>query len=233
MQGKRLDRVNQLVKEEISTLLQRELKDPRLGFVSVTEVETAKDLRTAKVFVSVLGDEAQWTGSLAALASARGFIRNWLRQHLDLRVTPELDFRPDRSMEHAARIQALLRQVARRRRAVSGSIDHTSPSPSAAVLEPFGRGGRALMLGHVHPDADVLGTLLALGLALEARDWSVVYGGPHPSPELLSFLPGVDRYRTLDRARRPLRRRGADRLPESPAHRGAHRPGAGAPARSS
>ena len=82
---------------------------------------------------------------------------------------------------------------------MSVSIDHTNPSPSAAVLEPFGRGGRALMLGHVHPDADVLGTWLALGLALEARDWSVVYGGPHPSPELLAFLPGVDRYRTLDR----------------------------------
>jgi len=111
MQDKRLGRVNQLVKEEISTVLQRELKDPRLGFVSVTEVETARDLRTAKVFVSVLGDEAQWTRSLAALVSARGFIRNWLRHHLDLRVTPELDFRPDRSMEHAARIQTLLRQV--------------------------------------------------------------------------------------------------------------------------
>jgi ribosome-binding factor A len=111
MQRKRLDRVNQLLKEEISILLQRELKDPRLGFVSVTEVEAAQDLRTAKVFVSVLGDEAQWTGSLAALVSARGFIRNWLRQHLELRVTPELDFRPDRSMEHAARIQALLRRV--------------------------------------------------------------------------------------------------------------------------
>jgi len=55
------------------------------------------------------------------------------------------------------------------------------------------------MLGHVHPDADVLGTLLALGLALEAKSWSVVYGGPHPSPELLAFLPGIDRYRTLDR----------------------------------
>src|SRR5262249_5109159 len=91
MQGKRLDRVNQLLNEEIAILLQRELKDPRLGFVSVTEVEAAQDLRTAKVFVSVLGDEAQWTGSMAALASARGFIRNWLRQHLDLRVTPELD----------------------------------------------------------------------------------------------------------------------------------------------
>ena len=111
MQGKRLDRVNQLIKEEVSTLLQRELKDPRLGFVTVTEVETSKDLRVAKVFVSVLGDERQWEASLAALASARGFVRNWLRQHLDLRVTPDVDFRPDRSMEHAARIQSILRKV--------------------------------------------------------------------------------------------------------------------------
>ena len=55
MQGKRLDRVNQLVKEEISTLLQRELKDPRLGFVSVTEVETSKDLRTAKALAETFG----------------------------------------------------------------------------------------------------------------------------------------------------------------------------------
>lgn len=111
MQGKRLDRVNQLIKEEISTLLQRELKDPRLGFVTVTEVETTKDLRSAKVFVSVLGDERQWAASLAALASARGFVRNWLRQHLELRVTPEVDFRADRSLEHAARIQAILKNV--------------------------------------------------------------------------------------------------------------------------
>jgi ribosome-binding factor A len=111
MQGKRLDRVNQLIREEISMLLQRELKDPRLGFVTVTEVDTTRDLRSAKVFVSVLGDETQWAASLAALLSARGFIRNWLRQHLDLRVTPELDFRPDRSMEHAARIQELLKQL--------------------------------------------------------------------------------------------------------------------------
>ena len=66
MQGKRLDRVNQLIREEISLLLQRELKDPRLGFVTVTEVETTKDLRSAKVFVSVLGDDTQWTASMSA-----------------------------------------------------------------------------------------------------------------------------------------------------------------------
>ena len=114
MQGKRLDRVNQLLREEISLLLRRELKDPRLGFVTITEVETTNDLRQAKVFVSVLGDETKWVDSMKALASARGFIHNWLRHHLDLRITPSIDFRPDRSMEHAARIQALLKELSTR-----------------------------------------------------------------------------------------------------------------------
>lgn len=97
-----------MIREEISRLLQRELKDPRLGFVTVTDVEVTKDLRLAKVYVSVLGSEANWKGSLAALESARGFIHNWLRQHLSLRVTPSLVFLPDRSLVHAARIQGLL-----------------------------------------------------------------------------------------------------------------------------
>ena len=111
MQRKRLDRVNQLLKEEISTLLQRELKDPRLGFVTVTEVDVTPDLRLAKVYVSVLGPEERWVSSLQALESARGFVWNWLRRHLDLRVTPEIAWRPDRSMEHAAHIQSLLAEL--------------------------------------------------------------------------------------------------------------------------
>ena len=66
------------------------------------------------------------------------------------------------------------------------------------VLAPFLRArGRVLLLGHVHPDADVLGTLLALGLALEARGWRATLGGPHPAPAVLSFLPEVGRYETL------------------------------------
>jgi len=73
-----------------------------------------------------------------------------------------------------------------------------SPAVPESILAPFRRlTGRALMLGHVHPDADVLGTLLALGLALEARGWSVAYGGPHPAPDVLAFLPGVERYATI------------------------------------
>jgi len=108
MQGKRLERVNQLIKEEISAVLQRQIKDPRLGFVTVTEVDTTADLKIARVYVSVLGPEDQWAKSFKALESARGFVWNWLRKHLDLRVTPQLLFRPDRSMEHAAHIQSLL-----------------------------------------------------------------------------------------------------------------------------
>jgi ribosome-binding factor A len=108
VQGKRLERVNQLIKEEISMLLQREVKDPRLGFVTVTEVDVTADLKHAKVYVSVLGSEDRWVSSFQALESARGFVWNWLRRHLDLRVTPDIMFRPDRSMEHAAHIQSLL-----------------------------------------------------------------------------------------------------------------------------
>lgn len=69
------------------------------------------------------------------------------------------------------------------------------PADVLTALAPSS--GRALMLGHVHPDADVLGTLLALGEALERRGWSVVAGGPHPAPAALDFLPGVDRYQVL------------------------------------
>ena len=79
--------MNQLIREEISLLLQRELKDPRLGFVTATDVDVAKDLRTAKVYVSVLGSEADWQASLAALEHARGFIRNWLTPRLRLRAS--------------------------------------------------------------------------------------------------------------------------------------------------
>lgn len=70
----------------------------------------------------------------------------------------------------------------------------------AEVLSAFRRRpGRALMLGHVHPDADVLGTLVATGLALEKAGWNVVYGGPHPAPASLDFLPGIDRYVPITR----------------------------------
>ena len=96
------------IKVIVAEMLERRIKDPRLGFVTVTEVDTTADLKLARVYVSVLGPEDQWAKSFKALESARGFVWNWLRKHLDLRVTPQIVFRPDRSMEHAAHIQSLL-----------------------------------------------------------------------------------------------------------------------------
>ncbi len=78
---------------------------------------------------------------------------------------------------------------------MSGGVTAVSSAPPQPLLDILaGRGGAALMLGHVHPDGDVLGTLLALGLSLEAAGWSVTYAGPHPVPEVLAFLPGAARW---------------------------------------
>ncbi len=108
MQGKRIDRINPLLQEEIADIIRRELKDPRIGFVTVTEVEASKDLRHAKVFVSVLGSDSEWTQALTALESAARFIHGQLVRRLKLRTVPRLAFHPDRSMAHAAHITEIL-----------------------------------------------------------------------------------------------------------------------------
>lgn len=111
MQGKRTDRVNQLLKEEAADILRTELKDPRIGFATVTEVEVSKDLRHAKVYVSVLGPEEAWQSAFKALTAAEHFVRGQLRRRLRLRIIPEVSFCPDRSMAHAAQIQRVIERL--------------------------------------------------------------------------------------------------------------------------
>jgi len=109
----RIERVNHLIRQEISELLRREVKDPRLGgLVSITQVETSADLKYAKVFVSCLGSEEEKKEVLSTLTSAAGFLHNELTKRLKLRHVPELDFRWDNSIEKGARILELLDRVA-------------------------------------------------------------------------------------------------------------------------
>ena len=126
MQGKRLDRVNQLIREEISMLLQRELKDPRLGFVTVTDVRLTGDSQQATVFYTVLDatgdDEAALANTAAALESAKGLIRSEVAKQLGMRTAPTLTFIADALPESArhldevlARAKALDEEVAARR----------------------------------------------------------------------------------------------------------------------
>ena len=108
----RIERVNSLIRQEISQLLQRQVKDPRLGnFVAVTEVSLSPDLRYAKVFVSCIGSEEEKQATLSGLAAASGFLRNQLAKRLRLRRVPELSFQWDDSIERGAHLLQLIDEV--------------------------------------------------------------------------------------------------------------------------
>jgi ribosome-binding factor A len=103
-------RVNEAVREVLSMAITNELKDPRIGFVTVTAVDTSPDLRRAHVYVSVLGDEQQRADSLAGLDSSHGFLQGRVASELRLKHTPQLDFRYDDSADRGQRISELLRE---------------------------------------------------------------------------------------------------------------------------
>jgi ribosome-binding factor A len=104
---RRIARVDELLKQEIAGVL-RDLKDPRVGFATVMDVRTSPDLRHAKVYVSVLGNEDEKQASLTALGSARGYVRSRVGREVTLKYLPELHFELDRTLEHAARLEELL-----------------------------------------------------------------------------------------------------------------------------
>ena len=111
----RQKRLGELLKHEISDMILRGIKDPRIGFVSVTSVELTADLRQAKVFVSVLGSESERKSSLAGLRSATGFIRRELGQRLRLKYLPEIIVEYDTSIEQGSRILALIDSVVQKK----------------------------------------------------------------------------------------------------------------------
>jgi len=111
---RRTRQVGELLREELDDIIRKEVKDPRIGFMSITRVEVPPDLRTARVFVSVLGTDEERVKTLAALRSGAGFIRFHLKPRLRMRQIPELEFRDDRSMEYAQQISETLREVRER-----------------------------------------------------------------------------------------------------------------------
>src|SRR6202790_4271783 len=112
MTSYRADQVGEQVREEIMSIIRRELKDPRIGFVSITSVRMSPDLRQARVRVSVLGNPEQQKESMAGVVSARGLIRHELGRRLqNLKFSPELRFELDSSIEYAVHISELLKEV--------------------------------------------------------------------------------------------------------------------------
>jgi ribosome-binding factor A len=106
--GRRPEQIAETVRQVVAEVLSRDVRDPRVGFVTVTAVEVSADLSHAKVLVSVMGEEADKVRALEGLESAAGFLRTRVTKALSTRTVPELHFALDRGLEHAARINALL-----------------------------------------------------------------------------------------------------------------------------
>lgn len=107
----RIKRVNEQIKREISLIIQEELGDPRLDFVTITGVEVSRDLQTARVYFSVLGDAAAAQAAQQALKTASGMIRRLVGGRVKIRYTPSFSFVYDKSIEVSARIEEALREI--------------------------------------------------------------------------------------------------------------------------
>lgn len=108
--SRRLNRVQEACKEELSKIIQREIKDPRVGFVTITEVKVTADLRHARVFVSIMGNDEEVARSRAGLESARGYMRAHLGKHLRLKYLPEIEFVHERVAEEALRLSRIMEE---------------------------------------------------------------------------------------------------------------------------
>jgi ribosome-binding factor A len=114
MASDRMRRVDEAVRQVLTDAVAQDLQDPRIGFVTMTSVKTTSDLRHARVYVSVLGDESQRAATLAGLQSAHGALQRRLAQELRLKRTPTLEFIYDDTTDRAMRLEALIEQVIER-----------------------------------------------------------------------------------------------------------------------
>jgi len=129
----RHDKVSEALRREVGSIIHEELKDPRVGFITITQVELTQDLRYAKVFFSVLGKDEERQKTKEALDSALGFIRYLIAQRIRLRFAPEISFHEDRSAEYSIRIQEAFDEIKQ--------LNMPAPSPAEAAVAKR-KGGR-------------------------------------------------------------------------------------------
>ena len=163
MSGDRMRRVDEAMREVLSGAITSEIKDPRVGFVTVTAVETSPDLRHARVFVSVLGDEPVRRRSMAGLESAHGYLQKRVAGELRLKHTPTLQFLYDDSADRGMRIAELLEEE-------GGVVSSENGASSIArsCCDAIRETDRFLLTTHERPDGDAVGSLAAMQLVLAA-----------------------------------------------------------------
>jgi ribosome-binding factor A len=120
MSSARPERVQEALRQEISRIVQNEIKDPRLGFLTITGVELTRDLRFARVYFSVLGEEKAKKLALKGLVSAKGYIKGLLADRIKLKFMPEIEFKIDDSFEKTRKIFDILDRIKKERRDAEG-----------------------------------------------------------------------------------------------------------------
>lgn len=116
MTTQRPERVQEALRQEISRIVQNEIKDPRLGFLTITKVDMTRDLRYARVYFSVFGEDKDKITTLKGLNSAKGYIKGLLSERIKLRFMPEIDFKIDESSAHTKKIHDILDKLEKERR---------------------------------------------------------------------------------------------------------------------
>jgi phosphoesterase RecJ-like protein len=185
--NRRLTRVGESIREALSKMLIRTMDDPRLSWVTITDVEVSPDLRNARAFyvVTAGGADKETVGEI--LGRAASFMQGELGRSLKLRYTPKLNFVFDGSFDAADRIDRLIGEVQRDRG------EGPPPSPERALARLVSESEAILVITHRNPDGDAIGSLLGFSRILHLLGKRPVTYCPDGVPKVLSFLDGVDR----------------------------------------
>ncbi len=201
MPTRRQMRVGHLLQQEISDIIRTAVRDPDLGFVTITEVEVSGDLARARVHVGVMGEDSDVRNTMKALGRARGLVRSELAQRVHLKRIPSLVFELDETAREAQRIESLINQFESEQAQLgrpSGENDQQLPAADyqlviAQIAELLNARRPTVILIHHHPDGDAVGSGLALSLALEQSGQFVPVLCADPVPARYHFLPETDR----------------------------------------
>jgi len=199
MATRRTQRVGESIREVLGELIQRNVKDPRIGFVTITAVRPSPDLSKAHVYYTVLGDERERMATQAGLESATPFLRTEVGRRVRLKTLPELEFHLDDAPEKGQHVDSIIADIHRTEATAPGfRLPPLAPDVENHLIRAIELIEGASSIGiacHVAPDGDALGSLLALALALNDRGIPVTPtwdGDPVALPTQYDFLPGAD-----------------------------------------
>lgn len=192
--GIRPRRVAEMIRQEISSLLNKGFKDPRIGFVSVMRVEMSPDLRYANVYVSLFGVESERKSSLIALRNGAGWMRRELGKHLRMRFTPEVRFFPDDTLDTVYQLEDVFEKI--HEEEARNPMRRLSREE---VLEEFRQAESFVLTSHTSPDGDAVGSLLGAWHLLRAMGkTNAVCVLADPVPEMYGFLDGASKILPCD-----------------------------------